>query len=79
MKTFYVYRLLSEKDEVLDEVVVDDPSDDICIGGYGNDHNYHQYDSYEAYHAYEHFKELNVGLRIVCAKTELDTSKLNFD
>lgn len=36
-------------------VVVDDPSDNICIGGKDNKGCYRQFDSYEAYHVYSYF------------------------
>lgn len=42
---------------VVDQVVVDDPSDNICIGARGKDGKYYQFDSYEAYHSYEYFQK----------------------
>ena len=42
---------------LVDRKIVNDCSDNICIGGYGVDHNYYQFDSYEAYHASGFFSE----------------------
>lgn len=51
-KTIYLYRLTDAAgDQQI--TVVDEQSDDGCIGGYDRDGKYHQYDSYELYHAYE--------------------------
>jgi hypothetical protein len=67
---FWVYTLWGKKKEYnwdtdredivdteLDSVVVNDPSDNLCIGGYRLDGKYLQYDSYEAYHADSYFRE----------------------
>jgi hypothetical protein len=43
--------VLVEKAVLKSRKVVDDPSDNICIGAYGTDKKYYQFDSCEAYHA----------------------------
>ena len=45
-KEFYVYVLKDAKGDYR-AVVVDDPSDNLCIGGYDSNGEYQQYDSYE--------------------------------
>lgn len=47
--------ILIEKEELQDTVVVDDCSDNICIGAYDISGKYRQFDSYEAYHASSYF------------------------
>ena len=42
---------------VIDTVVVNDTSDNLCIGGYGKDEKYYQYDSQEAYYANDYFSQ----------------------
>lgn len=39
----------------LDRKVLDDSSDNLCIGATGADGKYHQFDSYEGYHAASYF------------------------
>ena len=39
----------------LDRKVLDDSSDNLCIGATGADGEYHQFDSYEGYYAADHF------------------------
>lgn len=78
MKKFYIYRLVNENNEVLDEKVIDDCGDNLCIGGEDSTGKYHQYDSYEAWHARNHFEELNVGLRVVSTEATIDTSIFDF-
>jgi hypothetical protein len=50
-KKIYLYKLTDAKGNVT-VTVVNDLSDDGCIGGYDSNGNYQQYDSYELYHAY---------------------------
>jgi hypothetical protein len=54
--------------------VLDDCSDNICIGGNGKDNKYYQFDSYEAYYASSYFTvEYNAhGLRIECRKVRVN-------
>jgi len=42
---------------VLDSVIVNDLSDNLCIGGYGKDDKYYQFDSHEAYYAADYFSQ----------------------
>ena len=44
-------------DKVVSEVMANDTSDNICIGGIGNDGKHRQFDSYEAYHACAFFEQ----------------------
>jgi hypothetical protein len=66
---FWVYTLWGKKKEYnwetdceelvdtdLDSVVVNDPSDNLCIGGYRLDGKYLQYDSAEAWPADSYFR-----------------------
>lgn len=68
-KEIYVYRLTDAKGNKY-VTIVNDPSDNGSIGGYGNDGFYHQYDSYELYHAYEWAEQHGM-------KLESGTMKLN--
>lgn len=43
--------------KIVNQVILDDPSDNLCIGGYGKDGNYYQFDSYEAFYSFEYFDE----------------------
>lgn len=45
--------------ELVDETVVDESSDNLCIGGFGNDGRYYQFDSHKGYHAYKYFEDSN--------------------
>lgn len=60
-KTLYFYRLTDARGDAR-IVVVDDPNDDGCIGGYDANGKYHQYDSYELWHAYAWAKERGMVL-----------------
>lgn len=61
-KTIYLYQLTDARGDKR-ITVVDDPADNGCIGGYGNDGQYHQFDSCELYHAYEWAKERGMSLQ----------------
>jgi len=50
-KKIYVYSLLDGQGNFTD-AVVNDPSDNLCIGGYDADGRYHQYDSQSAWYIY---------------------------
>jgi len=86
--TFYVYELWFDTEHedwstgemimkptsiLVDRFVVNDSSDNLCIGSVSADGNYHQYDSYEAYHAESYYAEyyddwkLRITSRKVCA------------
>ena len=52
--------------------VVDDPTNNGCIGGYDKDGNYHQYDSYELWHAYDWAEKL--GMKLESGTMKLDIS-----
>ena len=69
---FYVYSLYRNQPEIdyltvgeplvnrkvlVDRKVVNNCSDNICLGGYGIDDNYYQFDSYEAYYASSFFEK----------------------
>jgi hypothetical protein len=75
MKTFYVYRLVNDEGQVLDENIVENRSDKLCIGGYGNDGKYHQFDSYESALPGPYFDSLNVGLKIVSTEVKINTDE----
>jgi len=59
---------------VLSTVVLDDCSDNLCIGGTGKDGKYYQYDSYEGWHAASFFAVdyTKHGLSINCYKAEVE-------
>ena len=38
-------------------VVLNDPSDNLCIGAYGKDGKFYQFDSYEGYHSHDFFQK----------------------
>ena len=78
MKKVYIYRLVDETGDVLDEVAVNEPSDNICLGGYDKYGDYHQFDSYKAHRANAYFEGLNCGLHVVGASVEIDTNALDF-
>lgn len=63
---------------VVNEVLVDDPSDNICIGGHGKDGKYYQFDSYEAYNSFEYFRRDfdKHGLWVESQKVSVDRSAL---
>lgn len=63
---------------LVDERVINDPSDNLCIGGIGTDVKHYQFDSYEAYHAANWFaeKESIHGLRIESVKVSVDRNNL---
>lgn len=69
-KTLYLYRLTDARGDTR-TVVVDDPSNDGCIGGYGADGKYHQYDSYELWHAYDWAKERGMVLESGTMEVEI--------
>jgi hypothetical protein len=58
---------------VVAQVVVNAPSDTICIGGYGKDGKFYQYDSYEAYHSHAYFEQNfdQHGLYTDCVKVRI--------
>lgn len=64
--------------EVVDTVVLDQSSDDICIGGFGINGRYYQYDSYEGYNSHEffskHFDEH--GLKVVSCSISIEREVL---
>ena len=65
-------------DVLVDERVINDPADNLCIGATGRDGKYWQFDSYEAYHAANWFTEKQSihGLRIDSKKVSVDRNKL---
>lgn len=68
-KTMYLYRLTDANgDQTI--TVVDDPSDNGCIGGYDKGGQYQQYDSYELWHAYDWAKEH--GMKLESGTMEVD-------
>lgn len=80
--TFWIYELFRfQKDgskTLQDIVVLNDCSDNLCIGGYGNDDKYYQYDSYEGYHASGYFsdKYTEHGLKIESNRVQCDLSDI---
>jgi hypothetical protein len=54
--------------------VVNDPSDNGCIGGIGSDGEYHQYDSYELWHAYDWAEKLGMKLESGTMKLDIPDS-----
>lgn len=70
-KTIYLYRLTDANGDI-QVTVVNDTSDNGCIGGMGNDGKYHQYDSYELYHAYDWAEKW--GMKLERATVDLDIS-----
>ena len=68
---FFIYQLVKVdehgNEEIVDQVILDDCSNNLCIGGNGVDGNYYQYDSYEGYHSHSYFADnFNVhGLKII--------------
>ena len=75
MKVIHVYRLTDANGDKT-FCVVDDPSDDGCIGGYDANGKYQQYDSYELYHAYGWAEKH--GMKLECGVMEIDTDKIEF-
>lgn len=65
-------------DVLVYERVINDPSDNLCIGGIGIDGKYYQFDSYEAYHAANWFAERESvhGLRVDSVKVSVDRNNL---
>jgi hypothetical protein len=61
-KEVHVYRLTDFRGNQ-QVTIVDDLSDNGCIGGYGNDGEYHQYDGYELYNAYEWAEKYGMKLQ----------------
>ena len=53
--------------------IVNEPSDNLCIGGYDEKGKYHQYDSQEAYHVHEWAHEL--GFISNCTEIEIEVPK----
>jgi hypothetical protein len=74
-KTIYLYRLTDAKGNH-EITVVDDPSDDGCIGGYDSDGEYRQYDSHELYHAYDWAEEH--GMKLEGGEMEIDVPESVF-
>lgn len=68
-KEIWIYRLIDTKGNK-SYTVVNDPTDNGCIGGYDADGQYQQYDSYELYHAYEWAE--GHGMSLNSAKIEID-------
>lgn len=69
-KDVYVYRLTDAKGDQ-SVTVVDDPSDNGCIGGYDINGVYQQYDSYELYYAYEWAESHGMKLESAVVKIDL--------
>lgn len=63
---------------LVDEVVLNECSDNLCIGGIGKDNKYYQFDSYEAYYAESYFrKNFDIhGLYIESKKVSIDREHL---
>lgn len=57
--------VLKDANGDITNVVANDSSDNICIGGHDKDGKYHQYDSYEAYHAYGWAQEHGFEFQII--------------
>lgn len=53
--------------------VVEEPSANICIGGYDEKGRYHQYDSYEAYHLHNWAEDR--GFISNCAEVEIQVPR----
>ena len=75
MKKIYIYRLIDARGEV-SFTVVDNPSDNIRLGGYDINNQYQQYDSYEAYYACDWAKKH--GMELSSTVVEIDTNALKF-
>lgn len=78
---FYVYTLYRDTEEgteVAAKVVLNDCSDNLCIGATGVDDKYYQYDSYEGYHSHGWFEEKyeQHGLRVVSKKVKVSLDNL---
>jgi hypothetical protein len=70
-KKFYVYILTDQRGN--DDIkIVDEPSDNLCIGGYQADGTYCQYDSYEAYHVHSWAKEKGFTVRTEERSIQID-------
>lgn len=69
----YIYELIDALGNK-SRCAVNEPSDNICIGGYDKHGKYHQYDSYEGYHAWGWAAEYEgFTLRQYIAKIDLDS------
>lgn len=72
-KTVYFYSMKDANGDV-STVLVDDPSDNICIGGKDSDGKYHQYDSYEAYYLSGWAEEKGFEVILTVKEVEIDVS-----
>lgn len=67
-----------EVEKIIDEKVVNDCADNICLGGHGKDNKYYQADSYEAYHCSDYFqKKFTIhGLYVNVIHVEVDRKEI---
>lgn len=74
IKKIYVYYLTGCQvgDDI---VVVNDPSDNIRLGGFDKNGNWQQYDSQEAYFAYEWAEKHGFTLRMIEKEIEINLSE----
>lgn len=75
LKKIYLYRLTDARGDQR-VVVVNDLSDNGCIGGYDKNNQYQQYDSYELYHAYEWAEKH--GMKLESGSMEIDIPETVF-